>query len=569
MARKVFISVLGTGFYNECNYYSEDFSLNTRFIQQAALAMLTKQDKWTADDNAYILLTNDAKTKNWQIQNNRRQRPKSTDYVEYIGLKDELDSMSLPMPVTPVDIKDGNDEAEMWDIFDTLYNILEENDELYFDITHGFRYLPMFVVVLGNYAKFLKNVTVKGITYGNFEARNGNDAPIMNLISLSTLQNWTYAAADFLRHGDAKRLKECGTAELTPILKETKGKDAAASNLRGLCTALSNFSEEMLFCRGMDVLAGKSANDVKQLVGNASNSYLRPFVPLFNHIREVAAQFEADAPANMIRAARLCFNFGNYQASATLLEEGVVTFFCQRHGIAVNDKDMRDAVNQAFTKNLHIIKGKENKFKRSGNKDFDALVDRIASDRLMDDNLINRFTSLQTDVRNDINHAGMRKLPAKTQNLRSNLEKILAVMENLVENNSADQVEVMEMPALPPMLINLSNHPYSDWQEDQRKAAEVYGTCIDMPFPQVDPDLEDKQMAELVDNYAKQISPYTKTNRVTVHIMGEMCFTYRLIKKLSGMGIKCICSTTYRLVRDEGNGKRYVEFHFKKFRNYE
>lgn len=569
MARKVFISVLGTGFYNECNYYSEDFSLNTRFIQQAALAMLTKQDKWTADDAAYILLTNKAKTDNWQIENNIRQKNKSTDYVEYIGLKDELDSMSLPMPVTPVDIKDGNDEAEMWDIFDTLYNILEENDELYFDITHGFRYLPMFVVVLGNYAKFLKNVTVKGITYGKFEARNGNDAPIMNLISLSTLQNWTYAAADFLRHGDAKRLKECGTAELTPILKETKGKDAAASNLRGLCTALSNFSEEMLFCRGMDVLAGKSANDVKQLVGNASNSYLRPFVPLFNHIREVAAPFETDAPANMIRAARLCFNFGNYQAAITLLREGVVTFFCRRHGLAVNEKRMRDAVDDAFTKMRYIIDENENEFSKSGHMDYDALVDRIATDSLMSKDVVSRFATLKSDVRNDINHAGMRKLPAKTQNLRSNLEKILAVMEDLVENNSADQVEVMEMPALPPLLINLSNHPYGDWQEDQRKAAEVYGTCIDMPFPQVDPDLEDKQMTDLVDNYAKQISPYTKTNRVTVHIMGEMCFTYRLIKKLSGMGIKCICSTTYRLVRDEGNGKRYVEFHFKKFRNYE
>ena len=569
MARKVFISVLGTGFYNECNYYSGDFAYGTRFIQQATLAMHVAQNQWTADDAAYILLTDGAKKNNWQIPGNVRRNVRTKANEEYIGLKDQLDALSLPMPVMPVDIADGKDEAEMWDIFDTVYCLLREGDSLYFDVTHGFRYLPMFVVVLGNYAKFMKNVTVKGITYGNFEAHDDKGAPIMDLLSLSTLQNWTYAAADFLRHGDAKRLKECATAELTPILKETKGRDTAASDLRRLCTALSTFSEEMAFCRGMDILAGKSATDVETFVGKAGKNYLRPFVPLFDHIRDVAAPFVPDTTANIIYAARLCFRFGNYQAAATLLEEGVATFFCLRHGIAVDDKKKREAVNKAFTKNLLARKDRENEFCRSGNKDFDALVDRIATDCLMDENLVNRFTSLQTDVRNDINHAGMRKLPAKTQNLRSNLEKILAVMEHLVENNSAEPVEMPTNPGLPPLLINLSNHPYREWQDDQRQAAEVYGPCKDMPFPQIDPDADEKQIDELVKQYAQQIAPYTKTHKVTVHLMGEMCFTYRLVKKLTCLGIITICSTTARTVHDEGNGKRTVQFRFQRFREYE
>ncbi len=569
MARKVFISVLGIGFYNECNYYSGGFAYKTRFIQQATLAMHASQGQWTADDAAYILLTDGAKKNNWQLPGNIRRNARTRQDEEYRGLKDCLDDLSLPMPVTPVDINDGKDEAEMWNIFDTVYRLLREGDSLYFDVTHGFRYLPMFVVVLGNYAKFMKNVTVNAITYGNFEASSNDGAPIMNLLSLSTLQNWTYAAADFLRHGDAKRLKECATAELTPILKETKGRDAAASDLRRLCATLSTFSEEMLFCRGMDVLAGKSATDVESLVGKAGKNYLRPFVPLFDHIRDVAAPFVPDAPANMIRAARLCFRFGNYQAAITLLEEGIVTFFCRRHGVAITDKNKREAVNKAFTKNLLAKNGEEQKFNRSGKRDFDSLVDRIAADCLMDENLVNRFTSLQTDVRNDINHAGMRPLPARAQNLRANLEKILAVMEALVENNSADQVEEPEMPALPPLLINLSNHPYGEWQEDQRKAAEAYGPCEDMPFPQVDPDADEKQMGALVKQYTEQVLPYAKTHRVTVHLMGEMCFTYRLVKALSAKGIRCICSTTARTVHDEGNGRRTVQFRFKRFREYE
>lgn len=42
MARKLFISVLGAGFYENCVYVQDDFkSSQTRFIQQATLSKST------------------------------------------------------------------------------------------------------------------------------------------------------------------------------------------------------------------------------------------------------------------------------------------------------------------------------------------------------------------------------------------------------------------------------------------------------------------------------------------------------------------------------------------------
>lgn len=572
MTRKVFISVLGTGFYNECNYYSANFVFKTRFIQQATLAMLSSQGDWTENDAAYILLTDGAKSKNWQIPTNHRKNQRTTKNEEYIGLKDTLEAMQLPMPISYIDIEDGNTEKEMWNIFDKIYELLKEDDELYFDITHGFRYLPMFVIVLGNYVKFLKNITVKGITYGNFEAQDKKGSPIMSLLSLSTLQDWTYAAADFLRHGDATRLRDNGSKELQPILKEAKGSDAAATNLKKLCTALGTFSEELSFCRGLDILSGKTSENIKVLITDADKNYLRPFVPLFTHIEKVVESFKEQSPANIIYAAHLCFEFGNYQASATLLEEGIITFFCLRHNIDPTDFKLRENVNKAFTKRLFTDKGKEKEYKPSSEEN-EQIINDIANDELIDTHLINNFTCLQRDIRNDINHAGMRGKeygkkvtpPAKVKNLRSNLEKVLNVMEALVGNPKAEKA----ISSHQPLLINLSNHPYAEWQEEQREAAKIYGTCIDIPFPQIDPNADDNQLESIVDKYARQVKEYVKTYEVTAHIMGEMCFTYRLIKRLSSIGIRCICSTSYRLVHDEDNGKRYVEFHFKKFRNYD
>ena len=69
MARKVFISVLGTGFYDACKYVKDGFiSSETRYIQQATLEYLKVKNNWTTVnaegdviDRIVILLTNGAK----------------------------------------------------------------------------------------------------------------------------------------------------------------------------------------------------------------------------------------------------------------------------------------------------------------------------------------------------------------------------------------------------------------------------------------------------------------------------------------------------------------------------
>ena len=213
MARKVFISVLGTGFYGKCIYKRDEFeSGNTRFIQQATLQMLTNSDSWTSDDHGYILLTQKAEVDNWIVKGDEREKFSNAGKEEYIGLEKTIGGMNLPFAVEGISIPDGNDEDEIWQIFDIVFEKLQDGDELYFDITHGFRYLPTLVLVLGNYAKFLKNIKVKSITYGNFESRNTkvtpNVAPIIDITSFSALQDWTFSGASFVEQGHVRNFTE-------------------------------------------------------------------------------------------------------------------------------------------------------------------------------------------------------------------------------------------------------------------------------------------------------------------------------------------------------------------------
>lgn len=566
MARKVFISVLGTGFYSECVYKIGEFrSDTTRFIQQATLQMLTQQKvggEWTKNDQIYIVLTEKAKEYNWDIPSGKRYNPKDKKDEPYIGLKSALEQMSLPTPIKTIDIPDGNNERELWDIFDKIYTVFENGDELYFDLTHGFRYLPMMVLVLGNYAKFLKNTIVKSIAYGNYESRDKetNIAPIINITPLAALQDWTNAAADYLEHGDATKLKNCADKPLITIARETKGQDQDATTLIKLSKQLYEFSNLISFNRGDEIIIGKQSEQIKALLEKADAEYIRPMGPLFKQIAKSVRNFNPDSPENMIEASRLCLDHSDFQASITLLQEGIVSMLCRKFHLDVKDKGDREIATQALNKlGLEL----QNKEYRPLSPYKETIIKRIIDSGIISSELANQWNKI-TEDRNDFNHAGLRASYKDAETLRNNISSYLSAV--------CDEISAIKayVPGTPPLLVNLSNHPYKDWSEDQKKAAEKYGDVQDMAFPEIDPAMKiDKIKKEIAAAQIDEIKNMCKERRVTVHIMGEMSYTFYVVSQLKAFGIRCICSTSERDTEDLGGGEKKVTFRFKRFRDYD
>jgi hypothetical protein len=120
------------------------------------------------------------------------------------------------------------------------------------------------------------------------------------------------------------------------------------------------------------------------------------------------------------------------------------------------------------------------------------------------------------------------------------------------------------------MLINISNHPYTYWDETQKEAAKQYGKCIDLPFPSVDPRAGEDYIDQLSTEYVNQVIKYqSKCNEsVVVHLMGEMTFVYSLLEKLKQHRIQSIASTTERVSQYSENGVKETIFSFVRFRNY-
>lgn len=130
------------------------------------------------------------------------------------------------------------------------------------------------------------------------------------------------------------------------------------------------------------------------------------------------------------------------------------------------------------------------------------------------------------------------------------------------------------------MFINFSNHPSKAWDEEQRKAAEVFGPIVDVPFPAVDPSLDEKAILNLAKDSIKRINEHTTGNDV-VMVQGEFTLTYavikllkktKIIKLLKKTKIKVVSACSERkvqeLVDSDGNTTRQSVFTFVRFREY-
>lgn len=427
MGRKVFVSVLGTGFYDSCRYMKDNFvSSNTRFVQCATLELIKAKEEWQEGDAVIVLLTDGARIANWDVTI-RRNRNTGKDEA-YEGLLKLLMNMKLPCKLYSPAIPDGRNEEEMWRIFEILFKELQDGDELYFDLTHSFRYLPMLVLVLGNYAKFLKDVSVKHISYGNYEARNTetNEAPIIDLCPLSSLQDWTFAAANYLQNGDASRLNALCRSSLTPILRdaEKREKSPSANILKKYVQALQVVTEDMKGCRGINIVSGKNIETTMRLSQQLSKVIISPMQPILEKMKDSFAKFTpSEDILNGYRAAKWCYEHQLYQQSLTILHENIVSQICEAKHWDYKDRNQRELVNKAFA--IFLSEIDEHDWK------VETEMERQLIKDLLNMNLVKDLQStflITTALRNDYNHAGMRDNPVGVQKFANGLKERINII---------------------------------------------------------------------------------------------------------------------------------------------
>lgn len=575
MSRKVFISILGAGFYEECAYTDGQkpfTSTPTRFIQQASLE-LVGANGWTEEDRVIIFLTKKARELNWNKTITERKRYGKDTPEPYKGLEAVLQEMDLKAQVEDKDIKDGMNKEEIWEVFQTIYDTLEVGDELYLDLTHSFRFLPMLLLVLGNYAKFLKGITIENIVYGNYEARSiaENEAPIISLLPLASLQDWTFAAANYLQNGRVTQLEGLANKELKEMLQNTKDINQDARALNKYVKTLSTFTKDLLNCRGQAIRSGEAINAIRTEAKRIEKVIITPMAPVLDKINHSLEIFLPNEHVfNGFYAAQWCFNNQLYQQAITLLQENIVTYICLQKKLDISNKSQREMVNKAF--NIYLNHTKEEQWKLASKNEEQRLSEKQTIRELLEYPVLKELSStflVTTNTRNDYNHAGENPNPTKAQKLIDSIEcRLKKVFEYFgLPQAPSEKLRTQPQPQSA-LFINLSNHPSSTWQPAQLEAAKQYGEIIDINFPAVDALCMPERVDQLANQYALDIINKGAPTCLTAHVMGEMTLTFRIVELLKAQGIRCVASTTERIVTDLPDNRKETQFTFVQFREY-
>jgi len=444
MPRKIFISILGTGYYHKTRYYfgSEPVGNEneSRFIQEATMDYLCSN--WTLKDKAYIFVTKGkggSKERNWKknAQENHRDG-------EYKGLSIIIKDRKFEFDTEDVEIPDGFNNDEIWKIFELVFSKLEKGDEVYFDITHSFRSIPMLVMVLINYAKLLKNIKVKGIYYGAFEklgpayeVKNipieNRFAPVIDLTSFSELQDWTNAANLFVNHG------------ATEMMSELINHEEIKSNL-------NLFSNIHSTARGKDLFSGEIA-DVLRKQFEKIDFNISPFNPIKDRINDKLSEYEkGDIIKNGLSAIKYCMDFNLTQQGITILAEFIITYL-----LIYIKEDWENEYNRSTVSGCMNIKKQSNydftmlsskltklvangKIKESEKKVLEEKESSIVSKifelsfrKKISDKV---YKKLSQGSRNDINHAGIRQDPKTAEYLKDRLSKYYLLTKEIIESNT-------------------------------------------------------------------------------------------------------------------------------------
>ncbi len=409
------ISFLGAGNASETTYYLPDGREYTAPYFPAALTRL-----YTID-TLLVFVTAGARDKHYDSL--YRLTKDSVRFIE------------------PIDIPDGSNERELWQIFGTVADAVEEKDEVIFDITHGFRTLPFLSFLAVAYLRAVKQIKLKAVVYGALEAGDKSftptRAPVFDLTRFVTLLDWLTAADRFIRFGDANDLASLlQNSEATPIhLAAAAGNRQAqsfGSQLKKAASAMENVARPLRLTRPIETMqAATVLNKTLDGAQLAFEQWAPPFTLITDAVRQAYAPFALDKPleqSNLIQSLTIQRDLVKWYVdknqiiqAATLGQEWLISWTMVQMGqFSLDVRQQRERVSR--------ILGAEKTW-RSDESDKD--IDTTPLSNIPQITIAIQLFHNLGQVRNDLNHAGFRKNPLFAKSLINQTKDLCRQLDQL------------------------------------------------------------------------------------------------------------------------------------------
>lgn len=403
------LSFLGKGDYKRVTYvWNEEKFFTTRLFPQAVFEIF-------APEKVVVFVTPGARS----CDNFR-------DLQSILGEK-----------MQPVDIPEGKSEEELWEIFARCDEVVEEGDEILLDITHALRSIPLFISVVAAYLRQAKNVTVRHIVYGAYEARvPGGEgdavgrAPILDIAPFLELLDWLSGAEFFKKRGDASLLAEKIRGVHQEAWREKPGTDLPRK-LKSLADELWNFSWAISLIHPREVMRrAQKLEGLLQAAEEEAARWAKPFRVLLEKVREEIAQFVHVTPETLNREnLKKQLTLATYLLEKDLVlqavllsREWVISYVLLEQGESDWLKlKVRERVENDLGKVKAKLEGKEAQVPEwlAALPKFEAIAE---------------IWNALTNLRNDLAHCGMNEKAAEAKSFASRARGILEQLWGLLDD---------------------------------------------------------------------------------------------------------------------------------------
>jgi CRISPR-associated DxTHG motif protein len=312
-----------------------------------------------------------------------------------------------------IEIPFGRSEEEFWRIFEILTSLKVENSEIYFDITHGFRSIPIFISTLLNFFAKVKEATVVGVYYGIFEARKNNITPVVNILPLLEINRWIDSFYLFRKYGDGREIGDILNEKFIQIPDEDKKEYNYLKQLRTeleLYSQSIGFSAVQLFQLSLTRI-NMTVDKIQSLPPNLKAlKFLREDIKRESSIfKEEEKRWKKD-----FKTAELLFEKNRYSQSLTILRETLITYILEECGL--EDKIFNLQIREEILGEIlreEIIERKEKPLYFS--KEFLSLVNKVK------------------ELRNKANHAFIREELVQERTIRNVIRKSVKELEEFLQ----------------------------------------------------------------------------------------------------------------------------------------
>ena len=349
---------------------------------------------------------------------------------EPVSVEDKTDRLTATQnllndrtEVIPVTIPEGENENQLWEIFNIVVNEIQDEDRLLFDITHGFRSLPFPTFLALAYVRNVKrDVEIERVVYGAYDAveRVNPIKPVFDLTPFVGLLDWIGAVSVFQQTGNAQPI-----ANLVAAAQNMPYKLGLSGNLpihlKNMASRLSDLSDALLTNRILAAQAAAAAlitqlDEAKQEVAN----WAQPFDVLLDQMQttyQPLALQNPETPENrwesLIRQyqqIKWYIQNQQYLQAITLAREWLISWGCYQLN--------RDWISERYE--VEQMMGELGRAKRE-KRDLPNLP---ISNVKHGEKSIELFNDLHV-LRNDMAHCGMRSNPIPANRAITQIKNIV------------------------------------------------------------------------------------------------------------------------------------------------